>query len=131
MIMTRSRNGSRNPSRGGSPVRRGASPVRRGGSLVRRGDDDDRSPSPSIPRRKSRGRMQTPSATAKCYLLPRGRTMTRSASRAASRGSSPKDAADNVKIVGAAAAHYQPLDTKCPDRVRAPSVSRRGDSWIQ
>ena len=73
MIMTRSRNGSRNPSRGGSPVRRGASPVRRGASPVRRGaspvrsggDDDDRSPSPSLPRHKSRGRMQTPSAATK------------------------------------------------------------------
>ena len=57
--------------------------------------------------------------------------MTRSASCAASRGGSPKAAADNVKIVAAAAAHYQPLDAKYPDRVRAPSVSRRGDSWIQ
>ena len=71
MIMTR----SCNSSLAGSPVRRGASPVRRGGSLVRRGaspvrrgcdDDDDssRPPSPSIPLRKSRGRMQTPSAAA-------------------------------------------------------------------
>ena len=55
-------------------------------------------------------------------------TMTRSASRAASRGGSPKAAADNVKIVAAAAAaHYQPLDTNYPDGpdrhgVRAPSV---------
>ena len=38
MIMPRSRNGSRNPSRGGSPVRRGASPVRRGTSPVRSGE---------------------------------------------------------------------------------------------
>ena len=37
MIMTRSRNGSRNPSRGASPVLPGASPVRRGASPVRRG----------------------------------------------------------------------------------------------
>ena len=115
MIMTRSRNGSRNPSRGGSPVRRGGSPVRRGGG------DDDRSPSPSIPLCKSRGRMQTPSAAAKSDSTPRGRTMTRSASRSASRGGSPQ-AADNVKIAAAAAAHYQPLDAKYPDRVRAPSV---------
>ena len=110
MIMTRSRNGSRNPSHGGSPIRRGGSPVRRDG------DDDDRSPSPSLPRHKSRGRMQTPSAAAnlkksatKSDSPPRGhgRTMTRSASRAASRGGSPQ-AADNVKIVAAAAAaHYQ------------------------
>ena len=124
MIMTRSHNGSRNPSRGdGSPVRRGASPVRRGG------DDDDRSPSRSLPLRKSRGRMQTPSAAAKSDSPPRGRTMTRSTSRAASRGGSPQ-AADNVKIVAAAAAaHYQPLDAaKYPDRVRAPSVSRHGYS---
>ena len=131
MIMTR----SRNPFSGGSPVRSGGSPVRRGGSPVRRGsEDDDRSPSPSIAR-KSRGRMQTPSATAtksaaKSYSPPRGRTMTRSASRAASRGGSPRaQAADNVKIVAAAAAaHYKPLDAKYPDRVRAPSVSRRGHS---
>ena len=76
MIMTRSRNCSCNPSRGGSPVHRGASPVRRGGSPVRRGgDDDDRSPSPSITRRKSRGRMQTPSATAKSDSPPRGTTV--------------------------------------------------------
>ena len=63
MIMTR----SRNSSRAGSPVRRGASPVRRGASPVRRGcdnDDSSRSLSPSIPLRKSRGRMQTPSAAA-------------------------------------------------------------------
>ena len=52
MIMTRSRNGSRNPSRGASPVHRG-------------GGDDDRSPSPSPPLRKSHGRMQTPSAVTK------------------------------------------------------------------
>ena len=118
MIMTRSRNGSRNPSRAGSPVhcggspvrrggypvRRGASPVRRGASPVRRGGGggDDRSPSPSFLLRKSCGRMQTPSAAtksqaaAKSDLPPRGRTMTRSASRAASRGGSPQ-AADNVK----------------------------------
>ena len=67
MIMTRSRNSSRAGSpvrRGGSPVRRGGSPVRCGVSPVRRGgdDDDSRSPSPSIPFRMSRGRMQTPSA---------------------------------------------------------------------
>ena len=75
---------------------------------------------------------RTPSAAAnlkksdaKSDLPPRGRTMTRSASRAASRGGSPQ-AADNVKIAAAAAAaHYQPLDAKYPDRVRAPSVSRR------
>ena len=86
MVMTRSRNGSRNPSRGGSPVRRGASPVLRGGSPMHRGgDDDDRSPSHSIPR-KSRCRMQTPSAATKSQAAaksdspPRGRTMTRSAS---------------------------------------------------
>ena len=61
MPMTR----SGNPSRAGSPVRRGASPVRRGGSPVRSGGgDDDRSPSHSIRLRKSRGRMQTPSAAA-------------------------------------------------------------------
>ena len=102
----------------------GASPGRRGG------DDDDRSPSPSLPLRKSRGRMQTPSAetksAAKSDSPPRGRTVTRSSSRAASRGGSPKAAADNVKIAAAAAAHYQPLDAEYPDRVRAPSVSRRG-----
>ena len=52
--------------------------------------------------------------------------MTRSPSRAASRGGSPKAAADNVKIVAAAAAaHYQPLDANYPDSVRAQSVSRR------
>ena len=80
MIMTRSRNGSRNPSRGGSPVRRGGSPVRHGASPVRRGaspvrcgsDDDDRSPSPSFPLRKSRGRMQTPSTAAKSNSPPVG-----------------------------------------------------------
>ena len=55
--------------------------------------------------------------------------MTRSASRASSRGGSPRAAADNVKIAAAAAAaHYQPLDAQYPDRVRAPSVSRRGYS---
>ena len=55
--------------------------------------------------------------------------MTRSASCAASRGGSPKAAADNVKIVAAAAAsHYQPLDAKYHDRVRAPSVSGSGYS---
>ena len=58
--------------------------------------------------------------------------MTRSASRAASRGGSPQAAGDNVKIVvaaaAAAAAHYQPLDAQYPDRVRAPSVSRCGYS---
>ena len=60
---------------------------------------------------------------------PRGRTMTRSASRAASRGSSLKAAADNVKTVAAAAAaHYQPLDAEYTDSVRAQSVSRRGYS---
>ena len=81
MIMTRSHNSSRAGSpvrRGGSPVRSGASPVRRGG-----GDDDSRSPSPSIPLRKLRDRMQTPSATAtksvaKSDSPPRGRNMTRS-----------------------------------------------------
>ena len=57
MIMTR----SRYSSRAGFPVRRGASPVRRGCD----DDDSSRSPFPSIPLRKSRGRMQTPSATAK------------------------------------------------------------------
>ena len=108
-----------------SPVRRGGSPVRHGASRVRRGGgDDDRSPSPSTTLCKSRGRMQTPSAAAKSDSPPRGRTMTRSASRAALRGGSPK-AADNVKIVAAsAAAHYQPLDAKHPDSVRAQSVSR-------
>ena len=115
MIMTRSRNSSSAGSpvrRGASPVRRGGSPVRRGASPVRGGDDDDdsrRSPSPSIPLRKSRGRMQTPSAAAKSDSPPRGRTMTRitrSASRAASRGCSPKAAADNVKMVAAAAAAH-------------------------
>ena len=133
--MTRSRNSSRagSPVRGGgggAPVRRGASPVRRGGggAPVRRGrDDDDSSRSPSPLRHKSRGRRQTPSATAKSDSPPRGRTMTRSASRAASRGGSPKAAADNKKIVAAAAAaHGQSLDADYPDRVRAPSVSRRG-----
>ena len=44
--------------------------------------------------------------------------MTRSSSRAASLGGSPQAAADNVKIVAAAAAsHYQPLDAKYPDQV--------------
>ena len=129
--MTRSRNSSRAGSPvcgGGAPVRRGGSPVRRCASPVRGGDDDDDSSgSPSPLPRKSRGRMQTPSAAAKSDSPPRGRTMTRSASRAASRGCSPKAAADTVKIVAdAVAAHYQPLDAKYPDRVRAPSVSRRG-----
>ena len=140
MIMTR----SRKSSRAGSPVRRGASPVRRGATPVRcgatpvrcgaspvrrGGGDDDSSRSPSPLPRKLRGRMQMPSAAAKSDLPPRDRTMTRSASRAASLGGSPKAAADNVKIVVAAAApHYQPLDAKYPDRVRAPSVSRRGYS---
>ena len=96
----------------------------------RDGDDDSSwSPSPSIPLRKSRGRLQTPSAAAKSDSPPRGRTMTRSASRAASRGGLPKAAADNVEIVAASAvARYQPPDAKYPDRVRAPSVSRRGYS---
>ena len=77
----------------------------------RGGGGDDRSPSPSFPLRKSRGRMQTPSAAtksqaaAKSDLPPRGRTMTRSASRAASRGCPPQ-AADNVKIAAAAAAAH-------------------------
>ena len=78
MPMTR----SGNPSRAGSPVRRGASPVRRGASPVRRGGgDDDRSPSPSITLRKSRGRMQTPSAATKSQAAtksdspPSGRTI--------------------------------------------------------
>ena len=128
MIMTRSRNGSRNPSRGASPVHRG-------------GGDDDRSPFPSITPCKSRCRMQMPSATTKSQAAaksdspPRGRTMTLSSSCAASRCGSPQ-AADNVKIVVAAAdcslsataAHYQPLHAKHPDLVRAPSVSRRGYS---
>ena len=56
------------------------------------GGDDDRSPSPSLPLRQSRGRMQTPSAAtksaAKSDSPPSGRTMTRSASCAASRGDS-------------------------------------------
>ena len=84
---------------------RGGSPVHRGGFPVRSGDgDDERSPSP-LPLRKSRGRMQTPSATAtksaaKSDSPPHGRTMTRSSSRAASRGGSPLAAADNVKIGG-------------------------------
>ena len=68
MIMTR----SRNSSRAGSPVRRGASPVCRGGSAVLRcaspvrggGGDDDSSRSPSPLLCKSRGRLQTLSATA-------------------------------------------------------------------
>ena len=123
MIMTRSRNGSRNPSRGGSPVCHGGSPVRRGASPVRRGGgDDDRSPSPSITLRKSRGKMQTPSAATKSQLAaksdspPRGRTMTRSASRAASRGLRiASGCCDTVKIVApAAAAHCQPLDQNIP-----------------
>ena len=77
-IMTRSRNGSCNPSRG-----HGASPVHRG--------CDDRSPSP--PTCTSHVRMQTPSAAvsrragagkkfaATSDSPPHGRTMTRSASR--------------------------------------------------
>ena len=80
MIMTR----SRNSSRAGSPARRGGSPVRRGGSPVRRGgDDNDRSLSPSIHIRKSRGslRMQTPSANAK-----------------SDSSGSPKAAADKVQM---------------------------------
>ena len=99
MIMTRCSNSSRGGSpvrRGGSPVRRCASPVRHGAFTVRCGGDDDDGRSP-IPLRKLRGRMQTPSATAKSDSPPHGRTMTRSASRAASRGSSPQAAADNVK----------------------------------
>ena len=36
--------------------------------------DDNRSPSPSIPLRKSRGRMQMPSAAAKSDSPPHGRT---------------------------------------------------------
>ena len=131
---------SRNPSRAGFPVRSGACPVRRGGSPARSGgDDDDRSPSPSITLSKSCGRMQTrtPSAATKSQTAaksdspPRGRTMTRSASLSASPGGSPQAAvharsdAENVKIAAAAVAHYQPLDAKYPDRVRAPSVSRR------
>ena len=149
MIMTRSRNSSRagSPVRGGgggsapvrggggAPVRGGGggAPVRGGGGAppVRR-DDDDSSRSPSPIRHKSRiGRRQTPSATAaaaaaKSDSSPRGRTMTRSASRAASRGGSPKAAADTVKIVAdAAAAHYQPLDANYPDRVRCSKQSDR------
>ena len=123
MPVTRSRNGSHNPSRGASPVRHGG--------------DDDRSPSP-LPLRTSRGRMQTSSAAAKKSAAksdspPYGRTimMTQSSSRAASRGCSPPAAvyarsdADKVKI---AAAHYQPFDSKYPDSVRAQSVSRGSDS---
>ena len=85
MIKTR----SRNLSRAGSPVRSGASPFRRGGSPVRRGaspvrrsgDDDDSRRFPSPLPRKSRGIMQTPSATAtksaaRSDSPPRGRTMT-------------------------------------------------------
>ena len=119
MVMTRSRNGSRNPSHSAFPVLRG---------------NDDRSPFPP-PLLTSRVRMQTPPAAkksaAKSDSPPRGRTMTRSASRGASRGSSPQAAvyaradADKVKIAAAAAAaHYQPLDAKHPDSVRAQSVSR-------
>ena len=68
--------------RGASPVHHGASPVRSGASpMCRGGGDDDRSPSPSIPLRKSRGRMKTTSAAAKSDSPPRRRTMTRSASR--------------------------------------------------
>ena len=113
MPVTRSRIGFHNPSRGASPVRHG--------------DDDDRSPSP-LPC-TSRGRIQTPSAAAKFDSPPRGRTMTRSASRGASRGGSPQAAvysrsdADKVKIA-AVAAHNQPLNAKYPDSVRAPSVLR-------
>ena len=89
-------------------MRSGAFPVRPG-----RGDDDDRSPSP-LPC-FSRGRMQTASAAVSSGA------MTRSASRAASRGCLPQAAvyarpnADNIKIAAAAAAHYQPLDAKYPD----------------
>ena len=50
--------------------------------------------------------MQTPSATAKSDSPSRGRTMTRSSSRAASRGGSPEAAADKVKTVAAAAAAH-------------------------
>ena len=42
--------------------------------------------------------MQTPSATAKSDSPPSGRTMTRSSSRAASRGGLPKAAADNLNV---------------------------------
>ena len=135
MIMTRSRNSSRAGSpvrrgaspvrRGASPVRRCASPVRRGASPVRRGvDDDDSSRSPSPLPHKSRGRMQTPSAAAKSDSPLRGRTMTRSASRAASRGGSPKAAADNVKMW--LLLRLLTISPDYPNRVRAPSVSRRG-----
>ena len=71
-----------------------------------------------------------PAAKKSAAKSPSGRTLTRSASRAASRGSSPQAAvyalpdADKVKIAAAAAAHYQPLDAKYPDSVRALSVSR-------
>ena len=71
-----------NSSLSGSPVRRGASPVRHGGSPVRRGGGgDDRSQFPSIPLRKSHGRMQTPSAATKSQAAaksdspPSGRTI--------------------------------------------------------
>ena len=78
--------------------------------------------------------MRTPSAAAKKSAKsdspPRGRTMTRSATRGASRGGSPQAAvyarsdADKVKVAAAAAAHYQQLDAKYSDSVRAQSVSR-------
>ena len=82
----------------------------------------------------SRGGAAATKSAAKSDSPLRSRTMTRSASRAASRGGSPQAAvyarsdADNVKIAAAAAAHYQPLDAEYPDRVRAPSFSRRGYS---
>ena len=119
MVMTRSGNGSRNPSSGTSPVRHC--------------HDEDRS-TPPCPLSTSCIRMQTPSAAvkksaAKSDSPPRGRTMTRSSSRGASRGCSSQAAvyarsdADKVKIA-AAAAHYQPFNAKYPDSVREQSVSR-------
>ena len=113
MPVTRSctSNGSRNPSNGASPVYSD--------------DDDDRSPSPLT--RTLRVRRQTPSAAAKksdakSDSPPRGRTMTRTASRGASPAVYARSDAEKVK--SAAAAHYQPLNAKYPDSISAPSVLR-------
>ena len=91
MLMTRSRNGSRNPYRGTSPMSSG---------------NDDRSPSP--PPRQSCVRMQKPSAAskksaAKADSPPGGRTLTRSASRGASTQAAVYAWSDVDKVQSAAA----------------------------
>ena len=134
---------TRNSSAASPEWSRGASPERSDCSL----GGDDRSPSLPSPRasRGITGMIQTTSAAVSLWgspkrggaekksgaksdppiSPPRGRTMTQSVSRGAfpavSAGKSRRPDADKVK---SAAAYCQPLDTKYPDCVGAPSDSR-------